>query len=165
MFKIDFEKAYDNVNWAFLLSIMEQMGFHDKWCCWVKGVLHSARSAILVNGSPTFEFQCQKGVRQGDPLSPFLFLVVMEVLHCLLNKAVAVGEFKGIRIDNSSVLSHMLYADDALIFGDWSKDNVDSVARILRVFHLCSGLKINFNKSCLYGIGLIMLKWKVWRPL
>ena len=122
------------------------MGFHDEWCTWVKGILQSARSAVLVNGSPTFEFNCEKGVRQGDPLSPILFLIVMEVLHCLLDKAVELGEIKGIRFDDGRTeLSHMFYADDALLVGEWSKDNMDNVARVLRVFHLCSGLKINLQ--------------------
>ena len=101
MLKLDFEKAYDNVNWDFLLTTLDQMGFPTRWCSWVKGILESARSAVLVNGSPTFEFNCQKGVRQGDPLSPFLFLVVMEILHCMIEKAVMVGEIKGIRVDGS----------------------------------------------------------------
>ncbi|XP_022040327.1 uncharacterized protein LOC110942874 [Helianthus annuus] len=69
LLKIDFEKAYDNVNWKFLLDIMGQMGFPSLWYKWVEGVLVSARSSVLVNGSPTFEFSCPKRIRQGDPLS------------------------------------------------------------------------------------------------
>ncbi|KAM0036124.1 putative RNA-directed DNA polymerase [Helianthus debilis subsp. tardiflorus] len=154
LLKIDFEKAYDNVNWVFLISIMEQMGFPNRWCMWIMGILQSARSSILVNGSPTFEFKCQKGLRQGDSLSPFLFLVVMEALSCVLNKAVSIGEFQGVRLDkDGTVISHLFYADDALILGDWSDVNVIKVARILRCFHICSGLRININKSNLYGIG------------
>nr|XP_043639311.1 uncharacterized protein LOC122610385 [Erigeron canadensis] len=62
-FKIDFEKAYDNVNWKFLISVMEWMGFLSKWCKWIYGILESARAVVLVNGSPTFEFQCHKGLK------------------------------------------------------------------------------------------------------
>lgn len=65
MFKIDFAKAYDNVNWAFVILVMRQMNFPEIWCNWTKGVLESARSSVLVNGSPTFEFSCEKGMRQG----------------------------------------------------------------------------------------------------
>ncbi|KAJ0853618.1 putative RNA-directed DNA polymerase [Helianthus annuus] len=154
LLKIDFEKAYDNVNWGFLISILEQMGFPNRWCVWIMGILQSARSSTLVNGSPTFEFKCQKGLRQGDPLSPFLFLVVMEALSCVLNKARAIGEFQGVRLDiDGTVISHLFYADDALILGEWSDSNVIKVARILRCFYICSGLRININKSNLYGIG------------
>jgi len=94
LLKLDFEKAYDNVHWGFLLSTLSHMGFPSIWCNWVKGILVSARSAVLVNGSPTFEFQCEKGVRQGDPLSPFLFLVVMEV-HMRYFLLLAIGDGGG----------------------------------------------------------------------
>src|ERR1044071_7373082 len=95
LLKIDFEKAYDNVNWNFLISILSQMGFHLLWCEWVRGICYSSRAAVLVNGSPTFDFRCEKGLRQGDPLSPFLFLLVMEALSCLLRKAQELDELKG----------------------------------------------------------------------
>uniref|UniRef100_A0A251V012 Putative RNA-directed DNA polymerase, eukaryota n=1 Tax=Helianthus annuus TaxID=4232 RepID=A0A251V012_HELAN len=155
IFKLDFEKAYDNVNWAFLCGIMAQMGFPPIWCKWINGILMSARSSVLVNGSPTFEFQCQKGLRQGDPLSPFLFLIVMEALSCSIASAGIAGKFSGIRLPNGGpVVSHLFYADDAIIVGNWSEDNVRVITRILRVFYACSGLKINFFKSHLFGVGV-----------
>ncbi|XP_022041786.1 uncharacterized mitochondrial protein AtMg01250-like [Helianthus annuus] len=142
LLKIDFEKAYDNVNWNFLISIMEQMGFPSTWCNWIKGILISSRAAVLVNGSPTFEFKIEKGLRQGDPLSPFLFLIVMEALSWMLKKAKAIGELKGINFtDDEADITHLFYADDALILGEWSRENLQSTARILRVFYLCSGVR------------------------
>ncbi|KAJ0788215.1 putative RNA-directed DNA polymerase [Helianthus annuus] len=155
LLKLDFEKAYDNVNWGFILSVMRQMGFPALWCKWIFGVLSSARAAVLVNGSPTFDFQCQKGMRQGDPLSPFLFLLVMEVLSCCIFKAVDIRAVLGVQLPNDGpILSHLFYADDALIIGDWSELNVLNVIRILRGFYLCSGLKINLAKSSFFGIGV-----------
>ncbi|KAJ0550751.1 putative RNA-directed DNA polymerase [Helianthus annuus] len=155
LLKIDFEKAYDDVNWGFLLAVMGQMGFPDKWCLWVKGIIESARSAVLVNGSPTFDFQCHKGLRQGDPLSPFLFLIIMEAFSCLVRKACDLGEIKDFRtVSGGPSISHLLYADDALILGEWSKENIEKTVRLLRVFYLCSGLKINIKKSLLFGIGV-----------
>ncbi|KAJ0877929.1 putative RNA-directed DNA polymerase [Helianthus annuus] len=113
-FKIDFEKAYDNVNWGFLISVMKQMNFPNRWCNWIEGVLGSARSSVLVNGSPTFEFSCEKGIRQGDPISPFLFLIVMEGLSSLIRMACDKGMFQGVRLNNDgNIISHLLYADDA----------------------------------------------------
>lgn len=154
LFKIDFEKAYDNVHWGFLFSIMKQMRFPDRWCEWIHGVLASASSSVLVNGSPTFEFSCSKGIRQGDPISPFLFIIVMEALSSIIRKACRMGAFEGVRLPNNGpVLSHLLYADDAMVMGEWSQANFNSLRRILRVFRLCSGLRININKSTLYGIG------------
>ncbi|KAM0061513.1 putative RNA-directed DNA polymerase [Helianthus debilis subsp. tardiflorus] len=153
--KIDFEKAYDNVNWNFVVGVLEQLGFPPRWCSWVNGVLSSARASVLVNGAPTFDFPCFKGMRQGDPLSPFLFLVVMEALSLFTNKAVGAGIFKGISLPNGgSCVSHLFYADDAIILGEWSEENVLAVIRILRVFYICSGLKMNVNKSNFYGVGV-----------
>ncbi|KAF5812274.1 putative RNA-directed DNA polymerase [Helianthus annuus] len=153
--KIDFEKAYDNVNWSFLLSILHQMDFPSRWCGWIRGVIESARSSVLVNGSPTFEFKCSKGIRQGDPISPFLFIIVMEALSHLIGRAKSAGDVVGIKTPmNGPVISHLFYADDAIILGEWSKDNIENVVRILRIFHLCSGLKINLAKSNLFGVGI-----------
>jgi hypothetical protein len=152
--KIDFEKAYDSVNWEFLLSMLNQMGFPSRWCLWIKGILASSRASVLVNGSPTFQFSSEKGLRQGDPLSPFLFLIVMECLSWMLDKAKSIGDFKGIRLTDEEVeLSHLFYADDALIMGDWSRDNIQCTTRILIVFYLCSGMRINLHKSNLFGVG------------
>ncbi|XP_021999379.1 uncharacterized mitochondrial protein AtMg01250-like [Helianthus annuus] len=153
--KIDFEKAYDNVNWKFVVNILLQMGFPIKWCNWIMGILKSASSSVLVNGAPTFTFKCEKGMRQGDPLSPFLFLVVMEALSCMINSAKEVEVIRGIVVsDNGPIISHLWYADDAIMVGEWSKNEVVNIVRILRVLHLCSGLKINIDKSNLYGIGV-----------
>ncbi|XP_021995409.1 uncharacterized mitochondrial protein AtMg01250-like [Helianthus annuus] len=129
------------------------MGFGAKWCSWLWGILSSARASVLVNGSPTFEFNCSKGMRQGDPISPFLFVVVMEALSCIFDKAVEVGVFSGIKLPNDGPsLSHLFFADDALIVGEWGEMNALNVVRILRCFHACSGLRINLSKSNLYGI-------------
>ncbi|MFS7950995.1 putative RNA-directed DNA polymerase [Helianthus anomalus] len=155
MLKIDFEKAYDNVSWSFVLDVMSQMGFGPRWCSWIQGVLSSARASVLVNGAPTFEFGWSKGMRQGDPISPFLFLVVMEALSCLINKAVEVGMFSGIRLpEGGPLLSHLFFADDALVIGEWHEENVINMVRLLRCFHVCSGLKINLEKSGLFGVGV-----------
>ncbi|KAM0057622.1 putative RNA-directed DNA polymerase [Helianthus debilis subsp. tardiflorus] len=155
LFKIDFAKAYDNVNWRFLSSIMLQLGFPPKWCLWIQGILSSARSSVLVNGSPTFEFQCHKGMRQGDPISPFLILLVMEAFSSMIRKACGVGAFRGIALPKEGpILSHLLYADDCVVIREWARNNIKKVALLLRCFYICSGLKINMSKSCLFGVGV-----------
>ncbi|GJT70370.1 cysteine-rich receptor-like protein kinase [Tanacetum coccineum] len=103
LLKIDFEKAYDSVNWKFITDTMGQIGFGDKWCKWVEVCLNSATVLVLVNGSPTNEFIMERGVRQGDPLSPFLFLVAAEGLNVTLNEAVSKGIFKGVKIGHDDI--------------------------------------------------------------
>ncbi|XP_076929431.1 putative mitochondrial protein AtMg01250 [Bidens hawaiensis] len=152
---MDFEKAYDHLNWKFLDSVMAQMKFPDKWRSWIYGIVSSAKSSVLVNGSPTFEFKCSRGIRQGDPISPFLFILAMEAFSFLLNKDLAEGLFIGFSTPNNGPnISHLLYADDEMIIGEWSRENAKNLVRLLRCFNLLSGLKINLQKSSFYGVGV-----------
>ncbi|GKD44085.1 RNA-directed DNA polymerase, eukaryota, partial [Tanacetum coccineum] len=91
IFKVDFEKAYDSVRWDFLDDVLKKFGFGDKWCNWIQSCLRSSRGLININGSPTEEFQFYKGLKQGDPLSPFLFILVMESLHLSFQRVVDAG--------------------------------------------------------------------------
>nr|GEV31370.1 putative ribonuclease H protein At1g65750 family [Tanacetum cinerariifolium] len=155
IFKVDFEKAYDCLNWRFLLDIMKRMGFGVKWCKWIESSLSSSSMSILVNGSPTEEFNLERGVRQGDMLSLFLFILAVEGLNALVNEAVEKGIFKGIAVGNDSVVvSHLQYADDTLFLGDWSKENAKTLVCILKCFEKVSGIWVNMNKSKIYGIGV-----------
>jgi len=79
-FKVNYEKAYESVNWDFIFYMLRRLGFCKRWIRWIKGCLESASVSVLVNGSPTKEFFPRKGLRQGDPLAPFLFLIVTEGL-------------------------------------------------------------------------------------
>ncbi|GKB97733.1 putative RNA-directed DNA polymerase, eukaryota, reverse transcriptase zinc-binding domain protein [Tanacetum coccineum] len=108
IFKVDFEKAFDSVRWDFLDDILKKFGFGNKWCDWIRICLKSSRGSILVNGSPTEEFQFFKGLKQGDPLSPFLFILVMECLHLSFQRVVDAGMFTGIQLNHSVNLSHMM---------------------------------------------------------
>ncbi|GJR53242.1 RNA-directed DNA polymerase, eukaryota [Tanacetum coccineum] len=114
-------------------------------------------ASVLVNGSPSREFQFQCGLKQGDPLAPLLFILVMESLHLSFSRVVEAGIFKGIRLNNSISLSHLFYADDALIVGEWSSDNLRGIINVLKCFFLASGLQINIHKSQLLGVGVSRL--------
>lgn len=118
LLKVDFEKAFDCVNWEFLFDIMSQIGFGGTWCSWIKGFLSSSSISVLINGSPTKEFVMERGFRQGDPLSPFLFLIVTEALQVTVLEACNKGIYKGLSLINEgSNISLLQYADDALFFG------------------------------------------------
>lgn len=94
--KIDFEKAFDSVKWSFLFEVLQEFGFGKKWKSWLEAIFKSARLSVLINGSPSKEFSIGRGLRQGDPLSPLLFILVGEVLHLLLEKSYVVSvDFRG----------------------------------------------------------------------
>ena len=93
--KLDIEKAYDHVNWKFLLYVIKRMGFGDRWRSWIHQCISSASFAVLVNGSPTDFFPASRGLRQGDPLSPLLFLLVMEVVTRMIGAASNAGLISG----------------------------------------------------------------------
>ncbi|GJZ55134.1 RNA-directed DNA polymerase, eukaryota [Tanacetum coccineum] len=154
VFKVDFEKAYDSVRWDFLNDVMKKFGFGEKWCNWIRKCLQTSRGSVLVNGSPTQEFQFYKGLKQGDPLSPFLFILVMKSLHTSSQRVVDGGFFKGIKLNSSLYMSHLFYADDVIFMRQWNQDNIDTLIRVLDVFYRASRLRINMSKSKLLGISV-----------
>ncbi|GJV11628.1 RNA-directed DNA polymerase, eukaryota [Tanacetum coccineum] len=133
--KVDFEKAFDSLNWSFLFSIMEQMGFSRKWRTWTSSCLKSAFASVLINGSPTKEFKVEKGLRQGDPLSLFLFIIAIKALNVALLNACNNNAFHGVKVGKDNIhVSHLQFADDALVMGEWSWLNAINLSRILTCF-------------------------------
>ena len=155
LFKVDFEKAFDTISWKYLDFMLHNLGFRSTWRSWIKACLDSSRTSILINGSPTFKFNIRRGLRQGDPLSPFLFIIIMEGLHGILTDSVQSGLIRGITFGSSNLtLSHLFFADDVVITTDWSRRDMDNIVRVFQVFYLASGLKLNIHKSNIYGIGV-----------
>ena len=126
LFKVDFEKAYDSVDWGYLDAVMHKMAFPVLWRKWIKKCVSTVTTSILVNGSPTDEFPFQRGLRQGDPLSPFLFSLATEGLNAMMNSVVDNNLYKGYGVgtSNSVVVSHLQFADDTLLLGEKSWANV-----------------------------------------
>lgn len=154
LLKLDFHKAYDSVSWRFLEWVMTQMKFPKVWCKWIMECVSTASASILVNGSPSKPFRLQRGLRQGDPLSPFLFVLVAEALDQLIKKATFLNMWKGVSIYQSDLtITHLQYADDTLIFCEAKLESLINVKKMLILFHLASGLQVNFHKSSLIGIN------------
>ena len=154
--KLDIEKAYDSICWEFLYKVLDKMGFGGRWLSWMKWCISIASFSVIINGSPVGFFQSSRGLRLGDPLSPYLFVIGMEVLSCLINRAVDGNYLSGIRVANGRgedlAISHLLYADDTLIFCEDDLEQL-KLSWILMWFEAMSGLKINLAKSEIIPIG------------
>ena len=118
--KLDIEKAYDHIRWDFLQQILERMGFGSKWISWSNWCISTASFSVLFNGSLTGFFRSSKGLRQGDPLSPYLYMIGMEALSGMLKSAVEGNFISGCRFGGRDgrelVISHLLYVDDTVLF-------------------------------------------------
>ena len=116
--KFDIEKAYDHVNWECLIHLLGRMGFGVKWQGWIRACISSVHFSILVNGSLAGFFGSSRGLRQGDPLSPLLFLLMIEILSKMLKKMEG-GFITGFKVSGNSFeevsISHLLYADDTMV--------------------------------------------------
>ena len=118
--KLDIKKAYDHVNWDFLLYLLRRYGFSRQWCSWIRFCISTVRFSIIINGCLQGFFVSSRGLRQEDPLSPLLFVIVMESLSQLMDRATSreyISSFSiGTAERNSIMISHSLFADDTLIF-------------------------------------------------
>lgn len=115
LLKVDFEKVYDSVDWDFLDYMLSRLGFSGTWRRWMRACIRSSTMSVLVNGSPTADFHEMRGMRQGDPLAPFLFLITAEGLCGLVHRAVDSGlftEYKAFPEVSSPILQ---YANDTII--------------------------------------------------
>ena len=125
--KLDIEKAYDHVNWDCLYALLDMMGFGSRWIHWMRACTSTICFSVLVNGSPTGFFDSSRGLRQGDPLSPLLFLLIMEVLSRMLQRSVEMVFIKGFQVgrDDQAIVgvSHLLFADDTILFCDAHQSN------------------------------------------
>nr|GEV43443.1 RNA-directed DNA polymerase, eukaryota [Tanacetum cinerariifolium] len=151
-FKVDFEKAHDSVQWDYLDDVLKKLSFGERWCGWIQSCLRSSRGSIIVNGIPTEEFQFYKGLKQGDPLSPFLFILVMKSMHISFQRVVDTCMFKRIALGSLLSLSHLFYADDVVFMGKWSDSNIDTIVNVLDCFYQASGLHIYMSRRKLMGI-------------
>ena len=156
LFKVDFEKAYDSIDWGYLQEVMLKMGFPTLWRKWIKECIETTTASVLVNGFPTDEFSMGRGLRQGDPLSLFLFLLAAEGFHVLMSSLSINNLFRGYQVGDSEavVVSHLQFANDTSILGEKSWANIRGMRAVLLLFEALSGLKVNFSKSQLVGVNI-----------
>ena len=146
---IDFEKAFDRLDWSFIQCTLSYFNFGPQFKAWVRVLYSHATTCVSNNGYLSAYFKVSRGVRQGCPLSPYLFIICTEILTSLINSS---QNIKGIRISDVS-LKVSQYADDTVIITDGSELSMCEVNRVLNLFCQSSGLKINFEKSHLFLLG------------
>ena len=130
--KIDLSKAYDRVSWTFIHLFLIHIGMPMEMVEWILGCIQSASFAVLINGSPSNFFLPSRGLRQGFPLSPFLFLLVAEALSISLYNEREVRLIKGVRVANQIELTHVLLVDDVLMFGEGNVSNLQNLVKVLK---------------------------------
>jgi hypothetical protein len=141
-------KAYDRVEWEYLQKIMLKTGFHVGFVMLVMRRVTSVSFSIKVNGVLSDTFRPTRGIRQGDPISPYLFLLCAEGLTCLLKSTGPVHLSRGVRVGiHAPWVSHLLFADDCIVFSEASQRGAVRIQSILDTYHRGSGQLVNREKS------------------
>jgi len=146
--KLDIAKAYDSLEWQFIHNTLTAMGFPPHIIKTIMLCITSVSFSILINGHPTSPFNPKRGIRQGDPLSPYIFILCVEVLSGLINKEQRNGNITGIAIaTNAPAISHLLYVDDSILFCKAKCDEANTIMKVLKDYQQASGQKVNMDKS------------------
>lgn len=135
LFIVNLEKAFDSVDWKYFETVMEKMNIPTLWRKLIMECVTTTAASVLVNGSPTNEFKFERWIRQGDSLSPFLYLLDVEGINVMMNATMKVGLFTRYRVgrsDNISV-SHLQFVDDTLFMGG-KRENTRSMKVVLIIF-------------------------------
>ncbi|GLT68149.1 hypothetical protein SLA2020_404070 [Shorea laevis] len=149
--KLDMEKAFDSMEWNFLLRILSLLGFHPKWINWIHQCISTSSFSIMLDGAPFGNFKPSRGLRQGDPLSPFLFILGSDILSRLIFKEEQKGLLHGIKISSRCPsISHLLFADDVMIFSRANSREATSIMSCLSTYSKWSGQCINVAKSSIF---------------
>ncbi|XP_024196657.1 uncharacterized protein LOC112199901 [Rosa chinensis] len=152
--KLDISKAYDRLEWQYLEAILLKLGFCKKWVNINMATVKSVSYSILINGTPTGFILPTRGIRQGDPLSPYLFILCAEGLSALISSSVQHGYIAGLVMSPSApVIHHLLFADDCFLFGEASVRECQAFNNILSTYAQASGQKINLQKSSVVFSG------------
>jgi hypothetical protein len=149
--KLDMSKAYDRVEWIYLESIMRRMSFAERWISLIMVCVRTVQYSVLIDGVPKGFIIPSRGLRQGDPLSPYMFLLCAEGLSALFQKAGVSDNLKGIQsCRRGPWVSHLFFADDSLLFGQATLSECQKIMDILGCYESCSGQRINRDKTAIF---------------
>eukprot|EP00253_Pinus_taeda_P023191 PITA_23191 len=150
LLKIDLSKAFDSISWDYIQKNLRAFGFANAWIRWISNLISSSFFSILINGIPSSTFRPSRGLRQGDPLSPFLFIIMAEGLGRSINSAIRSQTLKGINLHRAPTISHQQFVDDNMIFGHSSVQEARTLNTLLDNFSKASGALINKVKSQIF---------------
>jgi hypothetical protein len=149
--KLDMNKAYDRMEWDFLESMLRKLGFADRWINLLMMCVRTVTYSILINGRPYGRIVPSRGLRQGDPLSPHLFILCAETLSSLIRNSERVGGITGVPISRGGTwIHHLFFADDSLLFWKANLREWRHIEEILELYELASGQKINREKTSIF---------------
>ena len=149
--KLDMSKAYDRVDWNFLENLMRKLGFNDRWVNLIMGCVKTVTYSVLVNGEPCDMIHPTRGIRQEDPLSPFLFLLCTKGLYGMITNAERNGDIHGFSLcRRGPKLTHLLFTDDSLLFCRATIEECGKVLEILEEYERASRQRVNRSKTALF---------------
>ncbi|XP_026396032.1 uncharacterized protein LOC113290663 [Papaver somniferum] len=151
--KLDITQAFDTVSWYFILEVFRRYGFSENWCDWILQILKSARISVLVNGSPEGFFSIDRGLHQGDPLSPLIFMLIEDVLSRNITKLVRDGKMTHMVSREGIAPTHLFFADDIIIFCKGNMKILRNLVGLLGLYQRASGQTVSREKSKLYFGG------------
>lgn len=140
--KTDMSKAYDRIEWEFITLVLKKLGFHETWVQWLMQCITTVSYSYLVNDAVYGSVKPHRGIRKGDPLSPYVFILCGEVLSGLCRNTDASGELKGVRVARGCPrVNHLLFTDDIMFFCKSSAANCNKLLKILSEYETASGQK------------------------
>jgi hypothetical protein len=152
--KLDFAKAFDTIEHEAILVMLKHYGFDDRFIGWIRSILSSGTSSVLLNGVPGKSFHCRRGLRQGDPLSPLLFVATADLLQSVINRACQMNLLQHPIPSVNGDFPIIQYADDTLLIMQACPKQLLFLKSLLETFAQSTGLRVNFAKSCLLPINL-----------
>lgn len=154
MLKVDLKKAFDSLDWGFIFKIFQALEFPESFITLIRQCVTTTRFSVAINGEMCGYFNGSKGLRQGDPLLPYLFVLAMEVLSQMLNANFSNGRIGHHPKAAQPLITHLAFADDLMIFFDGEVNSLQNIADTLQLFSIWSGLAMNHHKTDLFIAGM-----------